>query len=229
MLIYRFDCSSNKIHTSLRLADFADNRGNSIVPLQSFLFYLEALTFGDKPGILRVPNIVVTDTIIQRVNQLCHINTELDDFKMATNKLLTQDSIESLCFYLEGKFKDLIKRGNFARHNELVTKMLFHSCLSRIPHFLSDTEVRVPQISVSGRRVPGKHGYINLLIAEAKPATNGMRKRFVIEIKNKGINYLDLRVPGARGLCMVDLLDYSNFTIYTPDGDATQVQVIEQS
>ena len=78
--------------------------------------------------------------------------------------------------------KELVKRGSSAHHYELVTKMLLYSCLSRIPYHLSDTEVRVPQISGSGHRVPERHGYINLLIAEAKrPKEN---------TQNKGVNFL---------------------------------------
>ena len=61
--------------------------------------------------------------------------------------------------------KALVKRGSFSHHNELVTRMLLYSCLSRI---LSDIEVRVSQTSGCSHRVPERHGYINLLIAEAK-------------------------------------------------------------
>ncbi|CAG8649072.1 7687_t:CDS:1, partial [Paraglomus brasilianum] len=182
-----------EIQASLCLADLIDNRSQSNLSLQSFLFYAGALTFADKPGFLCMPNVIVTKTIIECIIQLCHICTSSHVFKDAVNDLVANDNISSLCYYLEECLKNMIKQGNLRSDNELVTKMLFHSSLSTIPRYLSDTEVEVPTISVYGQKVQQANGYVDLLIAEAKPASHGaMPKRFIIEFKTKGVNYLNL-------------------------------------
>ena len=57
---------------------------------------IEALIFADKEGILHVPDAVVTETIIQRVNQLCYINTQSDEFKVTVHEIITDGNIGPL-------------------------------------------------------------------------------------------------------------------------------------
>jgi len=184
------------IQNGFRLSYFRDMQADSIDYLKSFLVYVGSLTFSKDRGFLCVPNFVVHQTIIKRINQIFRINTESHAFKAAIDQFLTKDSIELLCTYLEEKFRSMIKKGNLGEHNELVTKTIFHSSLSRTPYLLSDTEVEVPKTNICGQRVLGKNGYIDLLTVDPKPVTGKKPRRYVIGFKNKGVKYLDLQLQG---------------------------------
>ncbi|RUS16035.1 hypothetical protein BC937DRAFT_91677 [Endogone sp. FLAS-F59071] len=156
------------IRQNIRLPDLVNVDSQGVDFLKSFLFYFGALTFTDQPGLFRLPNTVITKTIIKRVLQLCNIQTGSAAFRNA----------------------EWIKLGNLLDDRELVTKTVFHVFLTMIPRYLNDTEVPV---KIDGT----KTGYLDLLIAETKPASAGARpKRFVFEFKSKGINFLELPNQG---------------------------------
>jgi len=180
-----------EIQQNIRLLDLANIDNQSITFLKSFLFYFGALTFADRSGYLRLPNVVVTKTIVERVLQLCAIRISSSAFQKAVRDLTKHDNIDSLCSYLEPRLKDWIKRGNLSDDRELVTKVMFQASLSTIPHYLSETEVHVPK--VYSHKQYTSSGYIDLLLVETKPISVGGRpKRFVFEFKCKGVNFLDL-------------------------------------
>lgn len=150
------------------------------------------MTFTNDSKLLRVPNALVTETIINQACRLHKINTAIA-FKTAVEDLIANNRIDLLCSYLEPKLKDWIKRGNLHDDRELVIKAIFQVSLSVLPSFFSDTEVSVPIINVRGKKQYTRSGYIDLLEVETKPVSSGAKpKRFVFEFKSKGVNYLEL-------------------------------------
>ncbi|RUS17351.1 hypothetical protein BC937DRAFT_90086 [Endogone sp. FLAS-F59071] len=83
---------ADPIQQNIRLADLVNVSSQETDFLKSFLLYFGALTFTDQPSLLRLPNTVVTKTIIERVLQLCNIRTSLDAFRNAVNELITKDN-----------------------------------------------------------------------------------------------------------------------------------------
>jgi hypothetical protein len=71
---------------------------------------------------------------------------------------------------------------------------MFYVSLSTIPNYLNETEV---PIKIYSDRVLIKTCYIDRLIAETRPASDGVKQnRFVFEFKCKAINFLDLQISG---------------------------------
>ncbi|GBB99120.1 hypothetical protein RclHR1_03420003 [Rhizophagus clarus] len=120
-------------------------------------------------------------------------NCNMNLLRYGINNLLNNHNIDELCLYVESKLKEWIKKGNLRDDRELVTKVIFHTLLSNIPNYSIDTEV---PIDVCHKRVKTNTLYADLLIVEIKSANNAKRNRFIFEFKNKGINFLDLRIRG---------------------------------
>ncbi|GBB89570.1 hypothetical protein RclHR1_01630008 [Rhizophagus clarus] len=118
----------------------------------------------------------------------------IEPLKHGINSLLNDHNIDELCLYIESKLKEWIKRGNLRDDRELVTKLMFHTLLSNIPNYFVDTEV---PIDVCHNKVKSCTLFADLLIVEAKSANNAKQNQFIIEFKNKNINFLDLRIRGS--------------------------------
>ena len=187
--------SFTAIQQQFRLTDLNDVDQQNTEFLESLLFYFGWLTFADEPHYLRLPNIVVIKPIIHRIINLCSIDTNSQEFKRAVENLIHHHDISTLCLYLQSKLKEWIKRGNLYDDRELVTKVMFHVSLSTIPNYLNETEV---PINIYSDRVLIKTCYADLLIAETRPASDGVKQnRFIFEFKCKGINFLDLQISGT--------------------------------
>lgn len=122
-------------------------------------------------------------------------DSNINPLKNAINDLINNHNIESLCLYVERKLKELIKKGNLYDDRELVTKVLFHALfLDNIPNHSVETEVPIndyrDEIKESSTL------YADLLIVEVKSINNAKKNRVVLEFKNKGVNFLDLKIQG---------------------------------
>ncbi|KAF9112921.1 hypothetical protein BGX27_002586 [Mortierella sp. AM989] len=180
------------IQPKLRLQDLANIQNLDTTFLKSFLFYFGASTFSEQADMLKIPNKVVTGSIIERVLQLSAISTDSNAFRKAVDDLIKRNDIGPLCCYLEPKLKDWIKRGNLNDDRELVTKVMFQISLSAMPRYLSDTEIAVPIINVDSKKIFIANGYIDLLVAEIKDTSHdpkAKKKRFVFEFKKGGSSW----------------------------------------